>query len=169
MTTLTKPQTDLLTMIAADENGAVPPEGADRRVAAALIKRGLCLSIPQSEGPSRLLATQAGRAALEPSAAPASEPADEPDDAASAPDESAAAAPPPKAPKPQSGKLGAMVTLLERPEGAGLPELMAATGWQAHSVRGAMSGALKKKAGLTITSEKTEAGRVYRIVADAAA
>jgi hypothetical protein len=41
---------------------------------------------------------------------------------------------------------------------------MAATGWQAHSVRGAMSGALKKKLGLIIESEKAAAGRVYRIV-----
>jgi len=55
------------------------------------------------------------------------------------------------------------VALLRRPEGAGIAELAGATGWQVHSVRGAMSGALKKKLGLTITSEKTETGRVYRI------
>ncbi len=46
--------------------------------------------------------------------------------------------------------------------------MTAATGWQAHSVRGAMSGALKKKLGLIIASEKTEAGRVYRIEGDKA-
>lgn len=40
---------------------------------------------------------------------------------------------------------------------------MAATGWQAHLVRGAMSGAIKKGLGLAITSDKTEAGRIYRI------
>lgn len=41
---------------------------------------------------------------------------------------------------------------------------MEATGWRAHSVRGAMSGALKKKLGLTIVSEVVEGrGRVYRI------
>jgi hypothetical protein len=62
------------------------------------------------------------------------------------------------------GKLGAVVTLLRRPDGAQIAELMAATGWQAHSVRGAISGALKKKLGLTITSDKTEAGRAYRII-----
>lgn len=61
------------------------------------------------------------------------------------------------------GKLGAVVELLRRPEGATVEALSAATGWQVHSVRGAMSGALKKKLGLTIVSEKTEAGRIYRI------
>ena len=44
---------------------------------------------------------------------------------------------------------------------------MAATGWQPHSVRGAMSGALKKKLGLSILSHKTDAGRTYRISEDA--
>jgi hypothetical protein len=39
------------------------------------------------------------------------------------------------------------------------------TGWQPHTVRGAMAGALKKKLGLNITSEKTDAQqRKYRIV-----
>ncbi len=61
------------------------------------------------------------------------------------------------------GKLGLVVGLLLRPEGATIEALSEATGWQLHSVRGAISGALKKKLGLTVTSEKTEAGRVYRI------
>lgn len=42
--------------------------------------------------------------------------------------------------------------------------MMAVTGWQAHSVRGALSGALKKKLGLTLSSTPEESGRVYRIV-----
>jgi Protein of unknown function (DUF3489) len=41
-----------------------------------------------------------------------------------------------------------------------------ATGWQPHSVRGAISGALKKKLGLAVASDKVEGrGRVYRIAA----
>ncbi len=49
--------------------------------------------------------------------------------------------------------------------GATIEEIVEATGWQAHSVRGAISGALKKKLGLAVTSEKVQArGRVYRIV-----
>jgi hypothetical protein len=43
--------------------------------------------------------------------------------------------------------------------------MTAATAWQAHSVRGAMSGSLKKKLGLTIESRKTDAGRTYSIPA----
>ena len=78
------------------------------------------------------------------------------------------AEPPPMASGP-GGKLGALVGLLRRPDGACLVDMMAATGWQAHSVRGAMSGALKKKLGLAILSEKTEAGRFYRIALDVAA
>jgi hypothetical protein len=67
------------------------------------------------------------------------------------------------------GKLGAMLALLLRTEGATLEAMQAATGWQAHSVRGAMSGALKKKLGFTIKSEKTEVGRVYRAAKGAGA
>jgi len=67
--------------------------------------------------------------------------------------------------KSPTGKIGAVVTLLSRPEGASLDALMDATGWQAHSVRGALSGAIKKQRGLNVTSEKTEEGRVYRIPA----
>lgn len=52
---------------------------------------------------------------------------------------------------------------------ATIEALTNATGWQAHSVRGFLSGTLKRKLGKTIASEKTEAGRIYRIVeADAA-
>ena len=68
----------------------------------------------------------------------------------------------PKADKPS--KLDRMATLLIRPEGASLAELVAATGWQAHSVRGALAGALKKK-GHAILSEKCDGLRRYRIEA----
>ena len=49
-----------------------------------------------------------------------------------------------------------------RPEGASLAELVAATGWQAHSVRGALAGSLKRK-GHAIVSEKLDGERRYRI------
>jgi hypothetical protein len=67
------------------------------------------------------------------------------------------------------GKLATLVELLSRPEGATIEAMTAATGWQAHSVRGAMSGSLKKAMGLAIASEKNEAGRVYRITEGAPA
>ena len=61
------------------------------------------------------------------------------------------------------GKLATLKGLLRREQGATLAELTAATGWQSHSVRGAMSGALKKKQGLQIASEKADGVRTYRI------
>ena len=79
--------------------------------------------------------------------------------AAPAPCEQASAPATPKA----AGKIGVIVDLLSRPEGAGIGELMQATGWQAHSVRGAVAGTLKKKLGLTVLSTKSETGRIYRI------
>ena len=59
-----------------------------------------------------------------------------------------------------------LIDLLKRKRGVTIDEIVAATGWQAHSVRGAISGTLKKKLGLAISSEKVgDRGRVYRISA----
>ena len=71
----------------------------------------------------------------------------------------------PKERKPREGtKQSQMIDLLRRPKGATLTEIVEATGWQQHTIRGAMAGALKKKLGLSISSEKDEArGRVYKI------
>ena len=61
-------------------------------------------------------------------------------------------------------KQALLVGMLDRAEGATIDEIVAATGWQPHTVRGAFAGALKKRLGLTIASEKVEErGRVYRI------
>ncbi len=72
----------------------------------------------------------------------------------------------PKAPK---GKIAILIGLLNQPEGATIAAMMEATGWQAHSVRGAISGSIKKALGIAVVSEKTDAGRTYRIVLEAAA
>ena len=74
-----------------------------------------------------------------------------------------------KASKPKTSKSAAVIAMLARPEGATIEALMNATGWQAHSVRGFLAGTLKKKLGKAVASEKTEAGRVYRIVEASAA
>ncbi|MGA2782623.1 MAG: DUF3489 domain-containing protein [Smithella sp.] len=58
-----------------------------------------------------------------------------------------------------------MIKLLNRPGGATIDEMAKATGWQRHSIRGVMSGVLKKRLELSIASEKEERGRVYRIAA----
>jgi hypothetical protein len=80
------------------------------------------------------------------------------------------AAPParkPMAKTPATGrastKQAKVIALLQRPDGASIQEIVKATGWQPHTVRGAISGALKKKLGLAVTSAKEERGRVYRI------
>ncbi len=61
-------------------------------------------------------------------------------------------------------KQARLIAMLETPEGGSLTEIATAFGWQPHTVRGAIAGALKKKLGLTVTSEKIEGrGLVYRI------
>ena len=61
-------------------------------------------------------------------------------------------------------KQAQLVAMLQSPDGASLDEIVAATGWQAHTVRGAIAGALKKKLGLVVMSERVEGrGRVYRV------
>ena len=58
-----------------------------------------------------------------------------------------------------------IIQLLKRPSGATIAELQKATGWQAHSVRGFLSGTLKKQMRLNVISEKVDDGeRRYRIV-----
>ena len=66
---------------------------------------------------------------------------------------------------PREGtKQAKLIAMLRRPDGATVAQIAKATGWQHHTVRGAIAGALKKKLGLKVTSEKNEAGaRVYRI------
>lgn len=65
--------------------------------------------------------------------------------------------------QPAISKLDRLVALLRAPKGATLPELASATGWQVHSVRGGMAGALRKK-GHSVISEKAADGlRRYRI------
>ena len=71
-------------------------------------------------------------------------------------------------PKPVAIRAGTkqaqIIALLQRPEGASIAEIIEATGWLAHSARGLISGGLKKKLGLQITSQKEEGrGSVYRI------
>jgi hypothetical protein len=61
-------------------------------------------------------------------------------------------------------KQAQIIALLQRPEGASISEIVELTGWLPHSIRGLISGALKKKLGLPVTSDK-QAGRgtVYKL------
>lgn len=60
-------------------------------------------------------------------------------------------------------KQARLIEMLKRPKGASIEEIVEAFGWQPHTVRGAIAGALKKKLGLEVTSEKADRRRVYRI------
>jgi hypothetical protein len=82
-------------------------------------------------------------------------------------------------PTPRAGtKQAHMIEMLKRPEGATVEQIAAATGWQHHTIRGAISGALKKKLGLTVEATRTRevgpnktgakgSSTVYRLVTDA--
>jgi hypothetical protein len=64
----------------------------------------------------------------------------------------------------ETSKQAQVIAMLKRPEGATISQVCAATGWQQHTVRGTFAGALKKKLGLTIDSDKAQGGeRIYRI------
>jgi hypothetical protein len=66
-----------------------------------------------------------------------------------------AAGEPTAKPTPRAGtKQALLIELLKRPEGATVEQIAAATGWQHHTIRGAISGALKKKLGLTIEATR---------------
>jgi len=88
------------------------------------------------KGRGKAKATKAAAAASEPKAAPGGEPTAKP--------------------TPRAGtKQALMIDMLKRPEGATVEQIAAATGWQHHTIRGAISGALKKKLGLSVEATRT--------------
>ena len=136
--------------------------GAVGNVCKSLLKRGLIEKAPATDhntvwrhdedrGPITLRATPLACSVL--GIGDASEPA-------------APATPAPEPVRRRSGtKQAALIAMLRTEGGASIDEIVAALQWQAHTIRGVMSGALKKKLGLTITSEKIEGkGRVYRLL-----
>ena len=63
-------------------------------------------------------------------------------------------------------KQSQLIALLKNPQGADIKTLMQATGWQAHSVRGFISGTIKKKLGLNLISQKQNGVQIYRLATD---
>ncbi|HSA82735.1 MAG TPA: DUF3489 domain-containing protein [Geminicoccaceae bacterium] len=135
-------------------------------------------------GDSRPAPTEPPQAAQEPATPePAAEPAAQSQAAAPATRKvkvkraKPSRAAPVEKPTPRAGtKQAQMIEMLKRPEGATVEQIAAATGWQHHTIRGAISGALKKKLGLTVEATRTRevgpnktgakgSATTYRIVA----
>jgi hypothetical protein len=164
---LSDAQAVILSTACAREDGAVFPVtaslkgGAVGNVCKSLLKQGLIEEIPAADlntvyrhdeerGPITLRATPLAYSTLGVT--------DEQDETPPA------ETPPAPAQRRKGNKQETLIEMLRAEGGATIDEIVAATGWQPHTVRGAMSGALKKKLGLTITSEKVDGrGRCYRI------
>lgn len=173
MTTLSTTQQDILELASTREDGQVLPfpdhmnlkGGASYKVLNSLASKGL---IEKAEGDDFVI-TAMGRESLglSPKEEFTSEKTPETanaEDAAEEPDTKPESIPSDKTGKIPKGKLGDMLALLKREEGATVTDLMEATGWQKHSVRGAMSGQLKTKYGLVIQKIATEGEEtVYQI------
>ena len=189
---ITERQLDLITRAHCDANGLIEPllelkGGAKLKMIASLAQRGL---IEQQGGQWRLtpaaIAIIKGEAqpedVLPPSGtvmpavtavtpAQTTPPPDDPEmeaavTAAEASWQAVQATPRVRA----DSKQAQVIALLQRPQGTRIAEIMAITGWQAHSIRGLFAGTLKKR-GIVVTSEKAEGGeRVYRaaLLSDAA-
>jgi len=161
---LSDAQSIIMSAACARDDGFVFPVttslkgGAVGNVCKSLLKRGLIEEVPATDlntvwrhdedrGPITLRATPLAHAVL--GIGDASEPAE----------------PAPEPVRRRSGtKQEALIEMLRAEGGASIDEIVAATNWAPHSIRGAISGALKKKLGLTITSEKVDGrGRCYRI------
>lgn len=70
-----------------------------------------------------------------------------------------------KVPNERQTKLSMLITMLRREGGATIDEMAEATAWKGNSVRGAVSGIVKKKLGIEVTSERVQGrGRVYRVI-----
>ena len=149
---LTDTQAATLTSAAARPDGAILPlpahirGGAIGKVCDALVAKGLAIDVGLP-GEQTLVISKDGRMALGLEITP----------------------PASAETKPTQGRAGTkqaqLVAMLEAPDGASIVEIVAAFGWQPHTVRGAIAGALKKRLGLQVASETIEGrGRVYRIM-----
>ena len=167
---LSETQTVILTTACAREDGLIFPVtapikgGAVGNVCKSLLKRGLIEEIEATDantvwrhdeerGPITLRATALARSALGLAGETMANAVND-----------VAESQPAHAPGGKGNKQTLLIAMLQRPEGATVQQIAEATEWQFHTVRGVISGVLKKKLGLTVTSEKAAgAARIYRI------
>ncbi len=165
MIDLSETQTLILSTACERKDGLVfptPPHlkgGPVGNCLKSLLKRGLIEEVKaddlntvwrhdEERGPITLRATKLARETLAVAADP----------------ERAVPAETPPLQRPKGSKQEILIAMLRAEGGAAIPEIAAATGWRSHSIRGAISGVLKKRLGLTVTSEKLrDRGRVYKI------
>lgn len=189
---ITERQLDLITRAHCDANGLIEPllelkGGAKLKMIASLASRHL---IEQADGQWRLTPTaiaiikgDAKPGEVLPSTVAAANATEEDAIATTTAATATATAPlaTPASEPAQTGrghsKQALVIEMLKRPEGVTIAQICETTGWQAHTVRGTFAGALKKKLGLNIVSEKIEgpagtpgAGqRLYRIAEEVSA
>lgn len=177
----------LSTACQREDNSVYPltaklPGGAAAKVLNSLLSKGLIAEVPakredhvwrehKKHGRLTLRATPAAFEALgittDDAAAPASQKPDTAESKTTKGRKRKASKPSgkPKGTRTDS-KQAKLIEMLKRPEGATIEEIAVKFEWQQHTVRGAIAGALKKKLGLNVQSEKDEQrGRVYRIAA----
>lgn len=156
---LTDTQTAVLKAAAGRPNGNIEPMpstlrgGARTKVIEGLLARGL---ITESDGGHQL--NDAGYAAIG-----KRRPVPKGVQKLDTPDALTRSEPIPHTLRPGT-KLAAIIDAMRHPGGATIAQMMAGTGWQAHSVRGAISGMVRKRLGYEVVTEKNAAGqRAYRI------
>lgn len=156
---LTDTQIAILKAAAGRADGNIEPlpsnlrGGARTKVIEGLLARGL---VAESEGSHRL--TDAGCAAVG-----KRHPIQKGVQKLDAPDALTRSEPIPRTLRPGT-KLAAIIDAMRQPDGATIAQMMADTGWQAHSVRGAISGMVRKRLGYEVITEKgTDGQRAYRI------
>lgn len=76
---------------------------------------------------------------------------------------------PAQTPEVTTTKQSQLITLLRSAAGASMEQMMALTGWQSHTVRGMLSGSLRKRLGLDVQCQRVDGVHLYRIVEAAAA
>ena len=190
-TPITERQLDLITRAHCDANGLIEPllalkGGAKLKMIASLASRHL---IEQTDGQWRL--TRSAIAIIKGDAKPedvlpptptvtttateamplqATLPGDDPEMEAAVAAAEATWQAVQETPRVRAdSKQAQVIALLQRPQGTSIAEIMALTGWQAHSIRGLFAGTLKKR-GIVVSSEKAEdSERVYRVAAPEAA